>query len=107
MFTRIVEIKAQSKKGKEVANLVHEEVLPLLKQQAGFVDELVLVSNTEPDRVIGISFWRTQEDAERYNRELFPKVTEILRPHAQGSPEVRTFNGSASTIQSIAAVKAA
>jgi len=107
MFTRIVEIKTQSKKGTEVANLIHEKILPLLKQQTGFVDELVLVSSTEPDRVIGMSFWRTQQDAERYNRELFPKVNEILRPHAQGAPEVRTFNVNASTIKSIAASKAA
>jgi len=107
MFTRIVEIKTQSKKGTEVANLIHEKILPLLKQQTGFVDELVLVSSTEPDRVIGMSFWRTQEDAERYNRELYPKVKDILQPHAQGAPEVRTFNVNASTIQSIVAAKAA
>jgi heme-degrading monooxygenase HmoA len=107
MFTRIVEIKTQSNKATEVANLIHEKALPLLKQQTGFVDELVLVSNTELNTVIGISFWRTQEDAERYNHGTFPKITEILRPHAQGTPQVRTFNVTASTIQSIAAAKAA
>jgi heme-degrading monooxygenase HmoA len=42
---------------------------PILKKQTGFVDETVLVSDPEPNRVLAISFWNTKEDAERYQRE--------------------------------------
>ena len=107
MFTRLVEIKAQRGKADEVVNLIQDKVLPILRQQNGFVDEIALVSTTQPDRVIGMSFWRTQEDAERYHRENFPKISELLRPHIQGAPEVQNFNLHASTAHKITAGKAA
>jgi len=39
--------------------------VPILKKQNGFVDEIVLVSDAEQDRVLGLSFWNAREDAER------------------------------------------
>ena len=66
MFTRIVEVTTKSENAKEVSNTINDKVLPVLKKQAGFVDETVLVSDVEPNRVLAISFWNTKEDAERY-----------------------------------------
>src|SRR5437773_12366085 len=92
MFTRVVEIKSKSGKSKELTNTVNEKVLPILKKQHGFVDEIVLVSDKETDRVLGISFWDTREDAERYHREQFPTVHDSVRHLLEGEPTVRTFN---------------
>jgi heme-degrading monooxygenase HmoA len=71
MFTRIVEVTTKSGKSNEVANAINKKILPFLRQQPGFLDETVLTSETESNRVIGISFWKTKEDAERYSREQF------------------------------------
>ena len=84
MFTRVVEINAKSGKASELANTIQEKVLPMLKKQAGFVDETVLTSDTEPNRIIGLSFWNSKEDAERYHQEGYPKVNEILSPLLEG-----------------------
>ena len=65
MFTRTVEVTTQSGKAKELSNTLNDKVLPILKKQAGFVDETVLLSDTEPNRVLALSFWNTKEDAER------------------------------------------
>jgi quinol monooxygenase YgiN len=107
MFTRVVEINAKSGKANELANTIHEKVLPILKKQTGFVDETVLVSDAEPNRVIGLSFWNSKEDAERYHREGYPKVNELLSPLLENTPVIRTFNVQASTTHKIAAGKAA
>jgi quinol monooxygenase YgiN len=107
MFTRIVEINAKSGKAGELANTINDKVLPILKKQAGFVDESVLTSDTEPNRIIGLSFWNSKEDAERYHREGYPKVNEILSPLLEGAPVIRTFNVHTSTTHRIAAGKAA
>ena len=72
MFTRVVEVQAKPGRAKELCNTIAERALPILRNQPGFVDELVLVSNSQADRVLAISVWRTQEDAERYNREQYP-----------------------------------
>jgi heme-degrading monooxygenase HmoA len=107
MFTRIVEISTKPGKSIEVANAIDEKVLPFLRQQPGFLDETVLTSETESNRVIGISFWKTKEDAERYSRDQFPKVNEILTDLIETTPMVRTFHVHTSTPHKISAGKAA
>ena len=68
MFTRVVELTSKPGKSKELTNTLNEKVIPILQKQRGFQDEIVLVSDTEPDRVIGISFWDNQGVAELYHR---------------------------------------
>ena len=107
MFTRVVEITTKSGKAHEVANTIHEKILPILRKQTGFVDETVLTSETESNRILGLSFWKTREDAERYHREQYPKVNEILSSLLETGPVIRTFNVHTSTTHNIAAGKAA
>ena len=68
MFTRVVEVTTKPGKSHEVANAINEKILPFLRQQPGFLDEMVLTSDMESNRALGISFWKTKEDAERYSR---------------------------------------
>ena len=107
MFARIVEVTTKSENAKEVSNTINDKVLPVLKKQVGFVDETVLVSDVEPNRVLAISFWNTKEDAERYHREQYPAIHEMIRPHLDADPVVRTFNVDTSTTHRIVARKAA
>jgi quinol monooxygenase YgiN len=107
MFTRTVEVTAKPGKARELATFVNERVLPILKKQTGFVEETVLVSEPEPDRVLAISFWNKKEDAERYQKEQYPAVQEMIRHLLDSKPVVRTFNVDSSTQHKIAAGKAA
>src|SRR2546422_4261158 len=77
------------------------------KKQAGFVDEIVLVSDAERDRVLALSFWKTREDAERYHREQYNTVREKLQHLIDAEPVIRTFDVHTSTGHKIAAGKAA
>jgi heme-degrading monooxygenase HmoA len=107
MFTRVVEITSKSGKESELANTIQEKVLPILRKQTGFVDETVLTSDTNPNHMLGISFWNTKDDAERYHREQFPRINEMLLPLTEGAPVVRTYNVQTSTPHRITAGKAA
>jgi quinol monooxygenase YgiN len=107
MFTRSVEVTTKPGKARELATFVNERVLPILKKQTGFVEETVLVSEPEPDRVLAISFWNKKEDAERYQKEQYPAVQEMIRHLLDSKPVVRTFNVDSSTQHKIAAGKAA
>ena len=107
MFTRVVEILTKTGKAKELSTKITEQVLPILKRQPGFVDEITLVSNTDPDRVLAISFWETEEKAQRYHNEQFAKVNEIVMPLLQSDPLVETFNVDVSTTHNISKGKAA
>ena len=107
MFTRTVEVTTKSGKAKELSNIINDKVLPILKEQTGFLDETVLVSDTEPNRVLAISFWNTKEDAERYQREQYPAIHVMIRQLLETEPVIRTFNVDTSTTHKIAATKAA
>src|SRR5215471_17345483 len=107
MFTRVVELTSKSGKAKELSNTINEKVVPILKKQRGFVDETVLVSDTDPTRVLGLSFWNSKEDAERYHQNEYPKIREMLSHLLEADPAIRTFEVHTSTTHRIAAGKAA
>jgi heme-degrading monooxygenase HmoA len=107
MFTRTVELTTKSGKVRELANTINDKVLPILKKQPGFVDETVLVSDAEPNRILALSFWNRKEDAERYHREQYPAIHEMVRHLLETEPVIRAFNVDSSTTHRIAAGKAA
>ena len=107
MFTRVVELVSESGKAKELANTIHEKVVPILKKQRGFADETVLVSDTQPNRVLALSFWNSKKDAERYHQEQYPKIHEMLKPLLETEPVIQTFDVHTSTTHRIVAGKAA
>jgi quinol monooxygenase YgiN len=107
MFTRVVEIDTKPGKSHELANAINEKVLPILRQQTGFLDETVLTSDMESNLVVAVSYWKSKDDAERYEREHYNRIKEILSNLMETSPTVRTFNVHTSTPHKIAAGRAA
>ena len=101
MYTRLVDVRCKAGKSNELAKAVEEKVLPILRKQQGFRDEITLFSREDPNRCVGLSFWDRQEDAERYQREGFPQVAEVLRPLCEGEPTISTFDVSTSTTHKI------
>ncbi len=107
MYTRIVEFNTKPGKARELCETINDKVLTILKKQAGFVDETVLVSDTESSRVLGMSFWNKKDDAERYRQGQYPKIHEMLKHLLEAEPVIRTFDVNSSTTHRIAAGKAA
>jgi heme-degrading monooxygenase HmoA len=102
MYTRVVELTTKPGKAHELANTIQEKALPILKKQSGFVDEIVLVSDKDQNRVVGVSFWQNKDDAERYHREQFPKIHDMVKHLVDMDPMVRTFDVHSSTSHKIA-----
>ena len=107
MFTRIVELTTKPGKNEQLSATINDKILSILKKQKGFVDEMVFVSDKEDNRVLGLSFWNTREDAEQYHRTDYLKVQETVRPLLDAEPVIGTFEVHTSTTHKIAAGKAA
>ena len=107
MYTRIVECHVKPEKKDEFSNRLRSEVIPTLQKQSGFVDFIELGSEHERERVLCISFWNTREDAERYQREQYNKIVDVVRPLVKRDPTVETFNVHTSVTHRIAAGRAA
>jgi quinol monooxygenase YgiN len=107
MFTRIVECHVKPEKREEFTNKLRNDVLPILQKQPGFVDLIGLSSEDDRERIVSVSFWNTKEDAERYHKEHYTRIVEMLKPTLRRDPTVETFNVDTSTTHRIAAGKAA
>ena len=82
-------------KQKEFVQLFESQILPVLRQQKGFQDELTLVDN---NRVLAISFWDDRKNAEMYHNTAFPKLVEKLNSVIQEAPRVETYEVATSTL---------
>ncbi len=107
MFTRVVELVSKQGKAGELSSAINDKIVPILKKQTGFVDEIVLVSDADSNRVLALSFWKTRENAERYQREQYNSVRDTLQSLLEAEPVVRTFEVNTSTGHKITAGKAA
>jgi hypothetical protein len=71
------------------------------------MDEILLVSDTEPDQILALSFWKSEQDAERYTHEQYPRINELISHLVESAPVSRTFNVDTFTSHNITAGKAA
>jgi len=81
MFARIVEFIPKFEKKDEFVKTVKNEILPLLKKQPGFLEILPLYPENRNEKVFNITLWMEKKDAERYERDTFPKVEKLLQPY--------------------------
>lgn len=102
MFARSVTIRLKPDRVAEYTRIVQTDVLPLLRRQNGFQDEITLLL---PDglQAVAISLWDYQEAANAYSDTAYPQVLKTLENVAEGPPEVHTFEVANSTFHKIAA----
>ena len=106
MFARQVSIHLKADVTAAFTNTLEKEVLPALRKQPGFQDELTLVVHGGRDAV-AISLWDNKENAEAYNKSAYPEMLKILAKVTDGLPQVRLFDVTSSTFHKIAASVAA
>jgi heme-degrading monooxygenase HmoA len=81
---------------------LEKEVLPLLRKQEGFQDEVTFLA-PNGNEAIAISFWQSKENAEAYSRSAYPEVLKTLGKIVEGTPQLQTYEVSNSTFHKIAA----
>ena len=102
MFTRHVTMKLKANSAAEFNLIIENEVLPLLRKQKGFRDEITFIA-PERSEAVGNSFWDTKEDAQAYNSTSYPEILKALSKVVEGTPTVETFEVATSTLHKIAA----
>ena len=102
MFTRRVSMHLKPNSVAEFTRTLEKEIIPLLRKQKGFQDEITFVGSTGTE-AFGISLWDTAENAEAYNRGTYPEVTKNLARMVEGTPKVETYEVANSTFHKIAA----
>ena len=100
MFARNVTLHLKANKGPEFTRTLEAEVLPMLRKQPGFKDEITFVASNK-DEAIAISLWDRKESADAYSRETYPQVLEKLERVVEGTPQVESYEVANSTFHKI------
>lgn len=106
MFVRKVTMLLRPNSIAKFGLLLEKEIIPMLRKQNGFHDELTFFDPSE-DGVTGISLWDKALNAEAYSRGTYPAVLKKLATLIEGTPKVATYEVVNSTFHKITAAVAA
>ena len=95
-FARNVHFQIKPGKEKEFNTLIENEVLPMLRKQSGFQNELTFVN---PDEAVGVSLWDNRKSAEAYQASTYPQILAKLNPVIVGTPTVKSYDVTATTLR--------
>jgi hypothetical protein len=101
MFARNVSVHLKSNMLSEYDHVFESQILPLLRKQKGFRDEITFASPNGMD-MTAISLWDNKENAEAYNANTYPEVLKTFAKVIDGTPKVQTCEVVNSTFHNIA-----
>jgi hypothetical protein len=101
MFSRTITMRLKPNNVFQLTKVMEERVLPLLRKQEGFKEEMFFLSPNGMD-AIGISLWDRQESAESYHKNAYPQVIESMSNLLEGNPQVKTYDVVSSTFDKVA-----
>jgi hypothetical protein len=102
MYARNVTLHLKANTAPEFTRTLETDVLPILRKQNGFKDEITFVAPGGADAV-AISLWDRKENADAYSRDTYPEVLKSLAKVVEGTPEVENYEVANSTCHKIAA----
>jgi heme-degrading monooxygenase HmoA len=97
MFARHVSFRLKPNLVAEATQTFEKEIIPLLRKQKGFQDEITLFA-ADGREAVGISIWDQKESAEAYERSTYAEVLKTMGKVIEGTPQVKTYEVSTSTI---------
>jgi hypothetical protein len=102
MYARSVSFHLKSGKAAEFTRILENNILPILRNQKGFQDEIALVAPGGAEAV-GISVWNLKENADTYAAGAYAGVVKALERVVEGTPQVHTYEITSSTFHHSAA----
>jgi hypothetical protein len=102
MVSQNVSIHLKPNRVAEFIRTIDREIIPLLRKQKGFQDELTFIASGGLE-AIGISLWDKAEDADAYSRRIYPGVLKALADVVEGTPRLQIFEVANSTFHVLAA----
>jgi hypothetical protein len=105
MFVRKVSMRLKSEGAAQFTRKMEDEIIPLLRKQKGFLDEMTLIAQGGKE-VYAYSFWETSADAEKYDKNEFARVTGMLANVIEGALRLHTYMVANSTFHKLAAAVA-
>ncbi len=91
MFVRKVSVRLKPDAGSQFLQKMEEEIIPLLRKQKGFLNELTLISRSGKE-FYSYTFWESAEDAVQFERTASGEITSQLEGLLDGAVRVNTYS---------------
>jgi hypothetical protein len=98
MFARRLNMQLKPNTVGELTKVLESQVIPTLRAQRGFRDELVFIGPNAKE-AFAISLWDAKENAESYGRDRYPEIAKALSRVVEGTPQLQTYEVLTSTVQ--------
>jgi len=102
MYARNVTFRIKANMQPDYTHAFENQILPLLRKQKGFKEEITLCNPSSPEAV-SISLWENKSDADEYNMHVYPDVLKALAKFIDGGPRVHTFETVATSFHNVPA----
>jgi len=102
MYARNVTFRIKANMQPDYTHIFENQLLPLLRKQKGFKEEITLCNPNSPEAV-SISLWERKSDADDYNTRVYPEVLKFLTKTIDGTPRVHTFETVATSYHDVPA----
>jgi len=102
MYARKVSIHLKPNTASEFTRTLENDILPLLRKQNGFKDEITFSGPGGID-LTAISLWDSKVSSDTYNTNTYPEVLRTMAKFIEGTPKVQTSEVVNSTFHKIAA----
>jgi hypothetical protein len=106
MFARNVSFHLKSNMLSDYTRTFDRDILPLLRRQKGFKDEITFSGPGGID-VTAISLWENKASSDTYTTNTYPEVLKTMARFIEGTPKVQSGEVVNSTFHKIAAEVAA
>jgi len=98
MYTRVIQATIRPKRVAEFKDTVTDHDLPIIRSQPGFVDD---VETYAGNQFISLTFWETEEDAERFTRDVFPRIAARSGPLVVSPLEAKAYKVEQDTVHTL------
>lgn len=92
MYARLRYLTVLPEHEEDIKKLYHDEIIPALREQKGFVDCRLLEPVNRGDQFIALTVWKRQSDAIVYeSTEQYEEQRNKILSFTTGTPQLKTY----------------
>src|SRR2546427_12551599 len=96
MFARTVRMQLKPNSVAEFTSVIEKEIIPLLRKQQGFRDEITFLPPDNGKEAGAISLWEQKENGEANGSGTYPNGLKAVAKGGEGTPQAETCEVSKS-----------
>jgi hypothetical protein len=96
MYARRLTMKLHQNDAADFTRVIESEIIPLLRKQPGFRDELVLI-NPADSQAETISLWNSQESADNFGKGPYSDMLKVLGKFIKDKPQLQGYQVAKTT----------